>query len=87
MLPRIASSYSLLIRALPSIYSDVSFAQALKERYPDSFILLVGTHPSSLPEETLSISQSIDGIARKEYDAIVLELAEGARRRSQMFAL
>ena len=43
----------------PSIYSDVSFAQALKERYPDSFILLVGTHPSSLPEETLSISQSI----------------------------
>ena len=60
----------------PSIYSDVSFAQALKERYPDSFILLVGTHPSSLPEETLSISQSIDGIARKEYDAIVLELAK-----------
>lgn len=60
----------------PSIYSDVSFAQELKEKYPDSFVLLVGTHPSSLPEETLGISQSIDGVARKEYDAVVLELAK-----------
>lgn len=67
----------------PSIYSDVSFAQELKEKYPDSFVLLVGTHPSSLPEETLGISQSIDGVARKEYDAVVLELAKALDARGR----
>ena len=37
----------------PSIYSDVAFAEKIRALYPDSFILLVGTHPSALPEETL----------------------------------
>lgn len=60
----------------PSIYSDVAFAERLKQHYPDSFVLLVGTHPSSTVEETMAISESVDGIARKEYDMIVLELAK-----------
>ena len=38
----------------PSIKSDVAFAAAVKERYPSAFTLLVGTHPSARPEETLS---------------------------------
>lgn len=60
----------------PSIYSDVSFAGKLKDKYPGSFILLVGTHPSSTPVETMEIDKRIDGIARKEYDYIVKSLAD-----------
>ena len=59
----------------PSIQSDMDFAAAVKERYPSAFTLLVGTHPSALPEETLRCSSGIDGIARREYDFIVRDLA------------
>ena len=59
----------------PSIYSDVAFGESLKEQYPESRILLVGTHPSALPEETLGISEKIDFVARKEFDYIVRDIA------------
>lgn len=59
----------------PSIYSDVKFAELIKQRHPESFILLVGTHPSATVEETLGLSSAIDAIARKEYDNTVKELA------------
>lgn len=58
----------------PSIYSDIKVAEKLKESI-DSFITLVGTHPSALPEETLKISDKIDAIARKEYDYTLRDLA------------
>ena len=63
----------------PSIYSDVAFAEKVKELYPDAFYLLVGTHPSALPEETLAISEKIDAVARKEYDYIVRDVARALR--------
>ena len=59
----------------PSIYSDVAFGESLKEQYPESRILLVGTHPSALAEETLGISEKIDFVARKEFDYIVRDIA------------
>lgn len=65
----------VLDTSTPSIYSDVSFGAHLKEKYPNAFILLVGTHPSAVPEETISINDCIDGVARREYDRIVLDLA------------
>lgn len=64
----------------PSIYSDIEFAAELKIKYPEAFILLVGTHVSALPEETLKINEKIDGVARKEYDLIVKALAETIER-------
>ena len=48
----------------PSIKSDVAFASAVKKLCPDSFALLVGTHPSARPEETLGYSDLIDAVAR-----------------------
>lgn len=60
----------------PSIYSDVEFAAKIKEKHPDIFILLVGTHPSATPEETLNINLKIDAVARKEYDNTVRNLAK-----------
>lgn len=63
----------------PSIYSDAAFAGAVKSRYPDAFTLLVGTHPSATVEETMAISDLIDGVARREYDYIVRDLAIALR--------
>lgn len=59
----------------PSIKSDVEFAVEVKKRFPNSFSLLVGTHPSACPEETLGYSPLIDAVAIGEFDDVVLELA------------
>lgn len=65
----------VLDTSTPSIYSDVKFASALRERYPNAFIVLVGTHPTATVTETLEIGHAVDGIARREYDVTILELA------------
>ena len=38
--------------------------------------MLVGTHPSALPIETLNINDAVDFVARREYDYIVLKTAQ-----------
>jgi len=60
----------------PSIYSDVKVCAKIKEVLPDVCILLVGTHVSALPEESLNLSESVDAIAIGEYDYTVIEIAE-----------
>ncbi len=62
----------VLDTSTPSIYSDVAFADTLKGIYPESKVMLVGTHPSATDVETMNISPSVDYIARQEYDYIVL---------------
>ena len=59
----------------PSIYSDVKIAEQLKEKFPASFVTLVGTHPSALPEETLKLSERVDAVAVGEYDYTIRDLA------------
>lgn len=63
----------------PSIYNDIAFAERIKKLYPRAVCLLVGTHPSALPEETLQISDLIDAVARKEFDYIVRDMARALR--------
>lgn len=65
----------VLDTSTPSIYSDVNFGAKLKECYPESRVMLVGTHPSAVDVETLNINPAIDFVARHEYDSIVLETA------------
>lgn len=60
----------------PSIYSDVEFAADVKEAYPDAVIVLVGTHVSTKPEETLGFNDKVDAVARREYDLIIEQMAE-----------
>lgn len=69
----------VLDTSTPSIYSDCAFGARLKELYPASRIMLVGTHPSAVPQETLAIQQEIDFIARREYDYIVRDTARALR--------
>lgn len=63
----------------PSIVSDTQFADALKKLYPDAFVMLVGTHPSALPEETLQNSELVDAVAMREFDYIVRDVAHALR--------
>lgn len=59
----------------PSIENDVRVGEQLKKILPRSFIVLVGTHVSALPKETLLNSESIDAVARREYEHTVRDLA------------
>lgn len=59
----------------PSIYKDIDFGIKVKEMYPDAKLVLVGTHPSALPEETLELDFRIDAVTKKEYDYIIRDLA------------
>ncbi len=59
----------------PTIYNDIKFVEELKKKMPRMKTVLVGTHVSALPEETLKLSKSIDFIVRREYDYTILELA------------
>jgi anaerobic magnesium-protoporphyrin IX monomethyl ester cyclase len=60
----------------PSIHNDVQVAEAIKNRVPAAFTLLVGPHVSVLPEDTLQMSPSIDAIARGEYDHTARDVAQ-----------
>ncbi|MBD3155543.1 MAG: radical SAM protein [Candidatus Aenigmarchaeota archaeon] len=57
----------------PSIDNDVKVAEKLKEE-TNAFVVLVGTHVSALPDEVMK-SSKVDGIARKEYDYTLRDLA------------
>lgn len=72
----IAPNLFVLGTSTPSIKSDVAFGVRLKALYPKAFVLLVGTHPTACPEETLSYNDGIDGVALGEFDEVVLQLAD-----------
>lgn len=65
----------VLDTSTPSIKSDVAFGAKLKGVFLNSFVCLVGTHPTATAEETLSYSDKIDFTAIGEYDLTVEELA------------
>ena len=60
----------------PSIYNDVRTAENCKTRFPDSLTVLVGTHPSALPEDTLQLSCAVDAVAVGEYDFTIRDTAD-----------
>ena len=69
----------VLDTSTPSIYSDIAFGDRLKELYPGAFVMLVGTHPSALPEETMGRCERVDALARHEFDYIVRDVARALR--------
>jgi len=71
----------------PSIVNDTECADYLKENYPNAFVMLVGTHPSALPEETLRNSKKIDAVARHEYDYIVRDVARALDKGENPFSV
>jgi len=69
----------------PSIINDIKVGEAVKKISPGTFIVLVGTHASALPEETLEESSAIDAIARREYEYTIRELASILEQESLCF--
>ncbi|MBI3607877.1 MAG: cobalamin B12-binding domain-containing protein [Nitrospirae bacterium] len=67
---------AVLDTSTPSILNDLDVGAAIKAQHPDVFIVLMGTHPSSFPDETLGFNAAIDAIARSEADFTVREVAE-----------
>lgn len=58
----------------PSIHDDVVMADDLTAA--GFTVLLVGTHPSALPEETLALGSSFRGVVAGEYERPLLAAAE-----------
>ncbi len=71
----------------PSIENDIRCADYLKKQYPEAFVMLVGTHPSALPVETLENSRLLDAVARHEYDYIVRDVARALRDGGDPFSV
>ena len=65
----------ILDTTTPSIVSDIKYAEYIKKAMPNVHICVVGTHPSILTDEVLDMSDAIDTIARHEYDATAVDLA------------
>jgi len=74
----------VITTSTPSIYEDIATAERVKIEFPGVFLVLVGTHVSALPEETLNMSDKIDFIAFGEYDLTICELAQ-ALEQSRAF--
>ncbi len=77
-------SLIVLDTSTPSIYNDIAVAGQLKDICPSSFITLVGTHVSALPEETLNMNKCIDAVARYEYDYTLLDLVRTLDRKGNL---
>lgn len=73
--------YGLIVldTSTPSIYNDVNFGSLLKKIFPNSYVVLMGTHPTALPKETLELNNDIDAIAKGEADYIIRDLAIALR--------
>jgi anaerobic magnesium-protoporphyrin IX monomethyl ester cyclase len=75
---------AILETSTPSIHSDVHMAETLKKKFPETFVVLVGTHPSALPRETLKLSRSVDAVAMGEYDVTMVTLADTLAARQPL---
>ncbi len=67
-----------------SISSDIRFAEKLKNKFGNVFICLVGNHVTAVDKETLEQSKLIDAIARNEYEATIVDLAERLEKNESL---
>lgn len=74
---------AVLDTSTPSIFNDIAVAETIKQVLPRVFLVLVGTHVSALPEETMIASPAIDAVTRGEYDLTILELAQVLTKAEQ----
>jgi len=68
---------AILHTSTPSFHSDVKVVEAMKAANPKLIIGLVGAHVAVSSEASVLASDSIDFIARNEFDFAIKEIAEG----------
>ncbi len=81
---KLSPDLMIIETSTPSIYNDVAVAGRLKDLFPSSFIILVGTHVSALPDETLSIDERVDAVAHREYDYTLRGLARTLAKKGDL---
>ncbi len=59
----------------PSISQDLRTARAVRQAFPDTRIVMVGTHATALPESVLASEPAVDAVAAGEYDQTAIDLA------------
>ena len=67
-----------------SISSDIMFSEEVKTKFPDCYVCLVGNHATACDKETLQQSRVIDAVARNEYEATLVDLAERLSRNESL---
>ena len=68
--------FMVLNTATPSIKSDLNTVERLKKVLPGSLVFVIGIHPTALPEETIEMCRTLDGVIRGEPESVVLAIAE-----------
>ncbi|MDO8633700.1 MAG: radical SAM protein [archaeon] len=58
-----------------SFNNDVTVVNELKQRFPESFIVMVGDMVTSIPDEAMNSTKNLDAIARGEYDFTLRDMA------------
>ena len=76
MVTDFAPDMVILDTSTASIFDDIEMGSQIKRVMPNSLVALMGTHPSSLPEETLGINKDIDCVIVGEADLTARELAD-----------
>jgi len=71
----------------PSIYNDIEVARKLKEALGGPFTILVGTHVSACPEESLRLNGAVDAVARREFETTLVNLANTLERNGDFGAV
>lgn len=67
----------------PTVYSDLEFIEFVKKEI-DLKVVLVGNHVTALPDETFKLSDSIDFIARGEYEYTLLDLVNALENKKPL---
>ena len=65
----------------PSINNDLDIASAIKNHLENAWVVVVGTHPSALPVETLESAPGGDAVCVGEYDYTLRNLARCIERK------
>jgi radical SAM superfamily enzyme YgiQ (UPF0313 family) len=75
---------AVLDTSTASIKNDIKVLEGIKKTHK-CFGVLVGTHVSALPKETMKMSRAIDAVCVQEYDYTLRDLAgELGRKRPQL---
>lgn len=67
----------------PSILNDVKILERIKD-VTKCFTVMVGTHVSAMPDQTMKLSKKIDAIARREYDYTLRDLVKTMKEKGNL---
>jgi radical SAM superfamily enzyme YgiQ (UPF0313 family) len=68
----------------PSIINDLHIAKRLKEELKNTFILLVGSHPTYFHKEIIKENEFVGAIARGEFELTIRDLALALQHGQQL---